>query len=461
MDMTVRRLVETHDEHAGKEVVLKGWVRNHRAQKAFGFINVNDGTCFETIQVVYEEGLTEDFALIRKVRTGAAVEVAGEVVLTPQRAQPFEIKARTVRIIGDSPEDYPLQPKRHSREFLRKHAHLRGRTNLFTAVFRIRSLLTHAIHEFFQSRDFLHLASPIITASDAEGAGEMFRVTTLTPETIKKQGRDIDYTEDFFGKKTNLTVSGQLQAEAFAQAFRAVYTFGPTFRAEKSHTSTHASEFWMVEPEVAFADLDDIMELSEDMVKEIIGYVLKHAEREMAFLDRFVEKGLIKKLEEIVNSEFHKVTHKEAVAILTDADSAFDTPPEQGGDLATEHEKALVEHFGGPVFVTDWPKDIKAFYMRLNEDEETVAACDLLVPGAGEIIGASQREERHDILQKRMRAMGVDEDELAWYLELRRYGSVPHAGFGLGFDRMLMYITGVKNIRDVIPFPRTPKNCAF
>lgn len=390
------------------------------------------------------------------------MRVKGTLVVTPKMKQPFEIKAHEVELIGDSEESYPIQPKRHSREFLRENAHLRPRTNLFSAVFRVRSILTHAIHTFFQERDFVHVASPIITASDAEGAGEMFKVTTLDlDKTPKHKDSSIDFSKDFFGKAANLTVSGQLQAEVFAQAFRDVYTFGPTFRAEKSHTSTHASEFWMIEPEISFADLKDDMDLAEEMVKFIIEYVLKHAPKEMAFFDNFVQKGLLKKLENVLKSEFVRITHKEAIDLLMAANTQFENKPEHGADLATEHEKYLVNHYNGPVFVTDWPKDIKAFYMRLNDDNETVAAMDLLVPGAGELIGGSQREERLDMLKKRMAEMNVPEEELWWYLDLRRYGTSKHAGFGLGFDRMLMYMTGVENIRDVIPFPRTPKNCDF
>ncbi len=461
MKMTVKRLYGTYDTQSDRKITLFGWVRNHRPQKAFGFIDLNDGTYFETIQVVYDKSHLDNFEEIRKTRIGSSLRVEGSVERTPDRPQPFEIKARNIQVVGDSQEDYPIQPKRHSREFLREHAHLRSRTNLFTAVFRVRSLLTHAIHKFFQDRDFIHLASPIITASDAEGAGEMFQVTTLDVDNPPKSGKTVDYSKDFFGRKANLTVSGQLQAEAFAQAFKDVYTFGPTFRAEKSHTATHASEFWMIEPEIAFADLRDDMDLAEEMVKEIIGYVMKHAEKELAFLNKFVEKGLLEKLESVVNSTFARITHREAVEILKTAERKFENAPSYEKDLATEHEKHLAKHFDAPVFVTDWPKHIKAFYMRLNDDQNTVAAMDLIVPQAGEIIGGSQREERYDVLLRRMEEMNVDSDELQWYLDLRKYGTTPHAGFGLGFDRMLMYITGVANIRDVIPFPRTPKNCEF
>ncbi len=442
-------------------VTLHGWVRNNRAQKAFGFIDLNDGTHFNTVQVVYEEHL-DNFKQLQKIRVGSALEVTGQLVLTPQAKQAFEIKATSITLVGDSPEDYPIQPKRHTREFLRTHAHLRPRTNLFSAVFRVRSILHHAIHTFFKERHFMHVASPILTASDAEGAGELFHVTTLPMETPPRhKDSSVDYSQDFFGAKTHLTVSGQLQAEIFAQAFRQVYTFGPTFRAENSNTTTHASEFWMLEPEVAFADLHDMIKLSETMVKFLIQTVLEEAPEEMAFFNQFVDKGLIQKLEHVLNSEFKVLTHAQAIDLLRGAEVTFERTPEALGDLATEHEKYLVKHVGGPVYIIDWPKDIKAFYMRMNDDQKTVAAMDLLVPGAGELIGGSQREERYDLLYQRMVDMHVDPEELAWYLDLRKYGSTPHAGFGLGFDRMLMYVTGIENIRDTLPFPRTPKNCKF
>ena len=384
------------------------------------------------------------------------------MVNTPDKKQPFEIKAKEIELIGDSLEDYPIQPKRHTREFLRENAHLRPRTNLFSAVFRVRSVLTHAIHTFFQERDFVHVAAPLITASDAEGAGEMFKVTTLDLENLPldEEGM-IDFKQDFFQKKANLTVSGQLEAEAFALAFRDVYTFGPTFRAENSNTTTHASEFWMIEPEIAFADLKDDMKLAEDMVKFIIKYVLEKAPEEMNFFNQFVQKGLLDKLNKVLNSSFSCVSHKEAVQILLDSNHTFDNLPSFGENLVTENEKYLLKHFDGSVFIIDWPKDIKAIYMRLNDDNETVAAMDLLVPGSGELIGGSQREERLEVLEARMAEMNVPKEDLWWYLDLRKYGGCQHAGFGLGFDRMLMYLTGVENIRDVIPFPRTPRNCEF
>ncbi len=459
---TIKALHENMDALEQQEVTVEGWIRNSRAQKAFGFIDLNDGSKLSGVQIVYEKDTVDNFDAIAKVHIGAALRVNGTLIKTPSMKQPFEIKASTVEIVGPSRADYPIQPKRHSREFLRENAHLRARTNLFTAVFRVRSILTHAIHRFFQERDFMHVASPIITASDAEGAGELFKVTTLDlTEVPKDKDKTVDFRKDFFGKKANLTVSGQLQAEIFAQAFKNVYTFGPTFRAEKSHTATHASEFWMIEPEIAFADLNTDMDLAESMVKYLIDTVLKEASEEIQFFDRFVSKGLVKKLKNVVEKPFVRITHKKAVDILKAAKQDFENTPDYQDDFAKEHEKYLVSHFDAPVFVTDWPKDIKAFYMRLNDDGQTVAAMDLLVPGAGEMIGGSQREERLDVLKQRMEAMGIPEEELWWYLDLRMYGSTPHAGFGLGFDRMLMYVTGVENIRDVIPFPRTPKQCEF
>lgn len=462
MKYSVRRLYKEYSDLDQKQITLFGWVRNNRAQKEFGFINLNDGTFFETIQVVYESEFLNNFKDVQKFRVGSAIKVEGILMATPDRKQPFEIKARDVELIGDSQEDYPIQPKRHTREFLRENAHLRPRTNLFSAVFRVRSVLTHAIHTFFQERDFVYLAAPLITASDAEGAGETFKVTTLDlDKPHRTEEGEVDYNKDFFQKKTNLTVSGQLEAEAWALAFRDVYTFGPTFRAEKSNTTTHASEFWMIEPEIAFADLKDDMQLAEDMVKYIIKYVLERCPEEMQFFNKFVQKGLLEKLDSVVSSAFEIKTHREAIDILLASNQKFENLPKHGEDLATEHEKFLVKHFDGPVFVTDWPKDIKAFYMRLNDDNETVAAMDLLVPGSGELIGGSQREERLDLLEKRMEEMDVPKEDLWWYLDLRKYGGCKHAGFGLGFDRMLMYLTGVENIRDVIPFPRTPRNCEF
>lgn len=462
MKQSVKALYETYGTLGGKPVELSGWVRNNRGQKEFGFLDLNDGTFFETIQVVYEAAVLENFKDVSKFRVGSAVLVQGTLVLTPEMKQPFEVKATAVALLGDSPEDYPIQPKRHTREFLRENAHLRMRTNLFNAVFRVRSLVSFAIHQFFQDRGFVYVHAPIITGADTEGAGEMFRVTTLDLDKLAQSGaKEVDVTKDFFGKETNLTVSGQLQVEAFAMAYRNVYTFGPTFRAENSNTLRHASEFWMIEPEIAFAELKDDMALAEDMVKYVIRYVLDKAEREIGFFDTFVEKGLKAKLEHVLRSKFQVVTHHQAIEILLASEEDFEHAPAFGEDIATEHEKYLTRHFGGPVFVIDWPKEIKAFYMRLNDDGKTVAAMDLLVPGAGELIGGSQREERLDYLERRMEELGIAKEEYWWYLDLRRYGGCKHAGFGLGLERMVMYVTGVDNIRDVLPFPRTPKNCEF
>lgn len=456
-----KELYEDYTKYLEKEVTLKGWIRNHRKQKEFGFIDFSDGTCFQTIQVVYESTL-EDFEEITKYHVGAAVEVVGKVILSPKEEQAFEIQASKVILIGDCPEDYPIQPKRHSREFLREVAYLRPRTNLFQAVFRIRSVAAMAIHEYFQERGYVYFHAPIITGSDCEGAGEMFHVTSFDLEKVPMEEGEICYNQDFFGKEVSLTVSGQLQAETFALAYKKTYTFGPTFRAENSNTKTHAAEFWMIEPEIAFCDLEGDMDIMEEMLRYIVSYVMKKCSAELTFLDQFVEKGLLQKLQGLMNKKAVRITHHEAITLLKEADKEFDFAPEYGEDLAKEHEKYLTEEkFHSPVFVYDWPKDIKAFYMRLNDDNETVAAVDLLVPGSGELMGGSQREERLDVLLGRMKEMGVSEIELDWYVNLRKFGGCEHAGFGMGFERLLIYLTGVDNIRDVIPFPRTPGNCEF
>lgn len=456
-----KELYEDYTKYLEKEVTLKGWIRNHRKQKEFGFIDFSDGTCFQTIQVVYESTL-EDFEEITKYHVGAAVEVVGKVILSPKEEQDFEIQASKVILIGDCPEDYPIQPKRHSREFLREVAYLRPRTNLFQAVFRIRSVAAMAIHEYFQERGYVYFHAPIITGSDCEGAGEMFHVTSFDLEKVPMEEGEICYNQDFFGKEASLTVSGQLQAETFALAYKKTYTFGPTFRAENSNTKTHAAEFWMIEPEIAFCDLEGDMDIMEEMLRYIVSYVMKKCSAELTFLDQFVEKGLLQKLQGLMNKKAVRITHHEAITLLKEADKEFDFAPEYGEDLAKEHEKYLTEEkFHSPVFVYDWPKDIKAFYMRLNDDNETVAAVDLLVPGSGELMGGSQREERLDVLLGRMKEMGVSEIELDWYVNLRKFGGCEHAGFGMGFERLLIYLTGVDNIRDVIPFPRTPGNCEF
>ena len=459
----VKDLVREAASYAGKEVEVSGWIRTNRDQKSFGFISLNDGTHFNPVQIVYEKDQLSDFEQVASLGVGSALTAKGILELTPDAKQPFEIKAHNLVVEGNSPEDYPIQPKRHSVEFLREVAHLRPRTNLFTAVFRVRSLLSYAIHRFFQERGFIYLHAPIITANDAEGAGELFRVTTLDLSNPPlKEDKTIDYSADFFGKKSNLTVSGQLEAEAFALAFRNVYTFGPTFRAENSNTARHAAEFWMIEPEVAFADLSDNMNLAEDLLKYLIAYILEQAVEEMNLFNQFVDKCLKDRLEQILKAEFVRITYTEAIEILLKADARFEYPVKWGSDLQTEHERYLTEKsFKKPVFVTDYPKEIKAFYMRLNDDGKTVAAMDLLVPGVGEIIGGSQREEREEVLLKRMGEYNINHEELWWYIDLRKYGGVKHAGFGLGLERAIMYLTGVSNIRDVIPFPRTVNYCEF
>ena len=463
METTVKQIYRQTEEQLHKVIQLYGWIRNHRAQKEFGFINFHDGTFFETLQVVYEEQRIDHFKDVQKLRVGSSISVRGELVLTPDAKQPFELRAHHIELLGDSSEDYPIQPKRHTREFLREVAHLRVRTNLFHAVFRLRSVAAMAVHEFFQSQGFIYTHSPIITANDGEGAGQMFSVTTLPLENIPfNEEKQVDYKKDFFGKRTNLTVTGQLEAEAYALAFRNVYTFGPTFRAENSNTQRHASEFWMIEPEMAFADLTKNMQVVEEMVKFIIHYVFEKLPEEMNFFDKFVEPGLIDRLKKVLDVPFAKVSHREAIDILLNSGVKFENLPKHGQDINTEHEKYLTEkHFKSPVFVIDWPKDIKAFYMRLNEDQQTVAAMDLLVPGSGELVGGSQREERLDYLLKRMEELHIPEKDFSWYLDLRRYGGCVHSGFGMGFERLIMYLSGVENIRDVLPFPRTPKNCEF
>jgi asparaginyl-tRNA synthetase len=461
-NILVKELYRNTEAYIDKTVTVSGWVRTIRASNAFGFIELNDGSFLKNIQVVFEQKL-ENFKDISKLNVSSSIRVTGKIVATPQAKQPFEMQAEAVIVEGLSTPEYPLQKKRHSFEFLREIAHLRPRSNTFSAVFRVRSLAAYAIHKFFQEKGFIYTHTPIITGSDCEGAGEMFRVTTLdlkdTPKT--KEGA-IDFEQDFFGKETNLTVSGQLAAEAYALAFRNVYTFGPTFRAENSNTTRHAAEFWMIEPEMAFADLQDDMRLAEDMIKYIISYVMENAPEELEFFNQFVDKELLERLNNVASSDFGRVTYTEAVELLKKSGEEFSYPVEWGTDLQTEHERYLTEKiFKKPVFVTDYPKDIKAFYMRLNDDNKTVAATDLLVPGVGEIIGGSQREERLDVLEQRMAELGLNKEDYWWYLELRKYGGTKHAGFGLGFERIIMYITGMGNIRDVIPFPRTPKNALF
>ena len=459
----IARIFADQEAFGGQTVTVCGWARTIRDMKAFGFVELNDGSCFKNLQIVMEDSAIDNYKTIVAQNVGTALVVTGTVVLTPGAKQPLEVKASSVTVEGTSAPEYPLQKKRHSVEFLRTIAHLRPRTNLFSAAFRVRSVAAHAIHCFFQDRGFVYVHTPIITASDCEGAGEMFQVTTLDMENPPRtETGEVDYSKDFFGKKANLTVSGQLNVESFCMAFSNVYTFGPTFRAENSNTQRHAAEFWMIEPEIAFADLTDDMELAEAMIKYIIQTVMEKCPDEMAFFNSFVDKGLIERLQHVASNEFGRVTYTEAVEILQKSGQKFDYPVEWGCDLQTEHERYLTEqYFKKPVFVTDYPKEIKAFYMRLNDDGKTVAAADCLVPGIGEIIGGSQREERLDVLEARMHELGLNPEDYWWYLDLRRYGGCKHAGFGLGFERMVMYLTGISNIRDVLPHPRTVGNADF
>ena len=447
------------DDYINKEVVVCGWIRNHRRQKDFGFIDFNDGTCFKNLQIVYDKNLN-DFEKIQKLHIGSSIKVKGKIIKSEGSGQEIEMKLLDYTLLGDCPEDYPIQPKRHTREFLREQAYLRTRTNLLGAVFRVRSIAAYAIHKFFQDRGYVYFHAPIITASDCEGAGEMFQVTTLDMDRIAKDGK-VDYTKDFFGKKASLTVSGQLQAETFALSYKKVYTFGPTFRAENSNTKTHASEFWMIEPEIAFCDLDGDMDIMEDMLKFVVKYVLDNCPQEMEFFDKYVENGLLKKLNKLINSKFIRVDHEEVISILKKANVNWEFKPEYGEDIAREHEKYITEYFDGPVFIKNWPKDIKAFYMKQNDDGKTVAAVDLEVPGAGELMGGSQREENYEKLLTRINELNMDPADFDWYLNLRKFGGCIHSGFGMGFERLLIYLTGVDNIRDVIPYPRTPGNCDY
>jgi asparaginyl-tRNA synthetase len=462
MEVTnIKNIFKKPELYYGQKINIKGWIRTIRTSKNVGFIEVNDGTFFSNIQVIFDNELSNNED-IRKCTTGTALSVNGELVKTPNAKQDFEIQAEEIQIIADTSEDYPLQKKRHTFEYLRKIAHLRPRTNTFSAAFRVRSTSAYAIHKFFQEKDFVYLNSPIITSNDAEGAGEMFNVTTLNIEDLVKNNKDIDYSEDFFGKKTNLSVSGQLEAEAYALAFKNVYTFGPTFRAENSNTKRHASEFWMIEPEMAFADINDDMDTAEEMIKFIINYVMEHNIEEIEFFNKFIDKKLIDRLNNVRNSDFERITYTKAIELLEEAKEDFEFPVKWGIDLQTEHERYITEKvYNKPVFVTDYPKEIKAFYMKLNDDNKTVAAVDLLVPGVGELIGGSQREDSYEKLVNRMGDMNIPREDLEWYLDLRKFGCAPHSGFGLGFERLIMYLTGLSNIRDVIPFPRTPKNADF
>jgi len=456
--MEIKEIFEKKEALLNQEVELNGWIRNHRKQKDFGFLSLTDGTCFKKIQVVYNKDLN-NFNDIQKLLVGCSLNIKGKFVLS-SGSEDYEILADSIQVLGDCPEDYPIQPKRHTKEFLRENAYLRVRTNLFQAVFKIRSLAAMAIHEYFQNNGYVYVHAPIITASDCEGAGEMFQVTNLNLEEIAKTGK-FNQEDDFFGKKAGLTVSGQLEGETYAMAFKNIYTFGPTFRAENSNTKTHMSEFWMIEPEIAFCDLNGLMDIEEDMLKYIISYCLEKGRSELEFLDQNAENGLIAKLEKLVNSKFTRITHEEVITILKEADVKWEFEPVYGEDIAKEHEKYITEYFDGPVFIFNWPKDIKAFYMKQNDDGKTVAAVDLEVPGAGELIGGSQREESYEKLVQRMEELGMEKNSMDWYLNLRRFGGCVHSGFGMGFERLLIYLTGVDNIRDVIPYPRTPKSCEY
>ncbi len=461
-NVLVKDLYRNTESYVGKTLQVSGWVRTIRDSKNFGFIELNDGSFFKNVQIVFDNALS-NFEEVRKLSISSSIIVTGEVVKTENAKQPFELKAKEVQIFNQADLEYPLQKKRHSFEYLRTIGHLRPRTNTFNAVFRVRSVLSFAIHKFFQEKGFVYVHTPIITGSDCEGAGEMFRVTTLDMQNLPKtDDGNVDYTQDFFGKESHLTVSGQLDVETYAHAFRNVYTFGPTFRAENSNTVKHAAEFWMIEPEICFADLQDDMNLAEEMIKYIISYVLENAPEEMDFFNQFVDTGLLDRLQNVLNSDFGRITYTDAIKELEKVNDTFEYPVSWGTDIQTEHERYITEKvFGKPVFVTDYPKEIKAFYMKQNPDGKTVAATDLLVPGIGEIIGGSQREDDFDKLRNRIKELGLKEEDYWWYLDLRKYGSCVHSGFGLGFERMMMYLTGMQNIRDVLPFPRTPKNCEF
>lgn len=456
--MEIKYIFDNAKDLVDKEVILNGWIRNHRPQKEFGFIDFSDGTCFKHLQIVYDNTLS-NFDSVSKLLVGSSISVEGTLVKSSGN-QEYEVKAKNIAILDSCPSDFPIQAKRHTKEFLRENAYLRARTNMFQAVFRVRSLAAQGIHKYFGDNGYIYVNTPIITASDCEGAGEMFQVTTLDLDKVAKSGK-VDYSKDFFGKFTGLTVSGQLEAETYALAFSKVYTFGPTFRAENSNTKTHMAEFWMIEPEIAFCDLFGLMDIEEEMLKYVIKYVMDNAADEIEFLDKFVENGLKEKLEKVVNSKFVRVTHEEVIKILKESNEKFEFTPEYGEDIAKEHEKYITEHFGGPVFIYNWPKDIKAFYMKQNDDGKTVGAVDLELPGVGELIGGSQREENYDKLVSRMKELGMKPEDMYWYVNLRKYGSCVHSGFGLGFERLIMYLTGMENIRDVIPYYRTPGNCEF
>ena len=460
MKTKIKQLFRQKDQYGDQIVTIMGWVRTNRAQAQFGFLNVNDGSFFENLQVVYDNTL-ENFEEISKFRVGVSTKIVGKVVLTPGMKQPLELHAVSVEMLGDCPENYPIQPKRHTREFLREVAHLRPRTNLFSAVFRIRSVAAMAIHKYFQDRGYLYVHTPLITCADCEGSDQMFKISTLDFDNLPMEDGKVDYSKDLFGKKSFITGSGQLQGETFAMAFGDIYTFGPTFRTENSNTKTHANEFWMIEPEMAFCDLEELMDIEEEMLKFVVKYVVDNCPEEINFCDQFVEKGLKAKITNLLESNFVRISHHDVVDLLLNSGQKWEFKPSYEDDIAKEHEKYITEHFNVPVFIKDWPKDIKAYYMKVNPDNKTVAAVDLVVPQAGELMGGSQREENLDKLLERMEEMGVDASGIDWYLDTRRYGGCVHSGFGMGFERLIMYLTGIENIRDSIPFPRTPKNCEF
>lgn len=461
MRTKIRKLFESVNELKEQEVTLMAWVRTNRAQQKFGFLNINDGSYFDNVQVVYDSELA-NFDEISKIRVGASVKVNGKVVLTPEMKQPFEVHAISVELLGDSPENYPIQPKRHTREFLREVAHLRPRTNLFNAVFKVRSVAAMAIHKYFQDNGYIYVHTPLITCADCEGSDQMFKITTLNMNELPlTKENKVDFKEDLFAKQSFITGSGQLHGETFAMCYGNIYTFGPTFRTENSNTKTHANEFWMIEPEMAFCDINELMDIEEEMLKFVIKYIMDECSLELDFLDKFVEKGLKAKLQNVVDSKFTRISHHDVIDLLLKANVKWEFRPSYEDDIAKEHEKYIAEYFNGPVFIKDWPKDIKAYYMKLNDDNKTVAAVDLVVPGSGELMGGSQREENLDKLLKRMEEMHVDKEGIDWYLDTRRFGGCIHSGFGMGFERLIMYVTGIDNIRDVIPFPRTPKNCEY
>lgn len=457
--MDLKDLLQDIEKYIGKEVTIKGWIRNHRDQKTFGFIDFSDGTCQEHLQIVYDDKIN-DFASIQKLLVGCAIKVSGKIIESTG-SQKYEMHATNIELIGSCQEDYPIQPKRHTREFLRAHADLRPRTNLFQAVFRIRSMAAQAIHNYFQSHNYIYVHTPLITTADCEGENQMFKITTFDMNNIPKVDNEVDLSKDLFGTQAYITGTGQLHGEAFAMAFKKIYTFGPTFRTENSNTKVHANEFWMIEPEIAFCNLEELMDIEEEMLKYVVNYVLENCQAEISFCDQFVEKGLKDKLTKLINSKFVRITHHEVVDILKNANIKWEFTPDYASDIAKEHEKYITEYFNSPVFITTWPKDIKAWYMKVNEDNQTVAAVDLEVPGAGELMGGSQREDDYDKIIARAKEMGIDTETVKWYCDLRKYGSCYHSGFGMGFERLIIYLTGIENIRDVIPFPRTPKSCEF